>query len=68
MPTFDAKSEKFELFDDLFQTSFKIHKQLTEEDKISYFQSLMRGGALPKFQKHHQPQQRKFGRKSDCVP
>ena len=33
MPTFDGKSEKFELFEDLFQTSWKIHNQLTEEDK-----------------------------------
>ena len=33
MPTFDGKSEKFELFEDLFQTSLKIHKQLKEEDK-----------------------------------
>ena len=32
MPTFDGKSEKFELFEDLFQTSLKIHNQLTEED------------------------------------
>ena len=30
MPTFDGKSEKFELFEDLFQTSLKIHNQLTE--------------------------------------
>ena len=37
MPTFDGKSEKFELFEDLFQTSLKIHNQLTEEDKINYF-------------------------------
>ena len=42
MPTFDGKSEKFELFDDLFQTSLKIHNQLTEEDRINYFHSLMR--------------------------
>ena len=35
MPTFDGKSEKFELFEDLFQTSLKIHNQLTEEDKIN---------------------------------
>ena len=34
MPTFDGKSEKFELFEDLFQTSLKIHNQLTEEDKF----------------------------------
>ena len=33
MPTFDGKTEKFELFKDLFQTSLKIHNQLTEEDK-----------------------------------
>ena len=33
MPTFDGKSEKFELFEDLFQTNLKIHNQLTEEDK-----------------------------------
>ena len=46
MPTFDGKSEKFELFEDLFQTSLKIHNQLTEEDKINYFHSLMRGDAL----------------------
>ena len=46
MPTFDGKSEKFELFEDLFQTSLKIHNQLAEEDKINYFHSLMRGDAL----------------------
>ena len=33
MPTFDGKSEKFELFEDLFQTSLKIHNQLTQEDR-----------------------------------
>ena len=49
MPTFDGKSEKFELFEDLFQTSLKIHNQLTEEDKIYYFHSLLRGDALHTF-------------------
>ena len=49
MPTFDGKSKKFELFEDLFQTSLKIHNQLTEEDKINYFHSLMRGDALQTF-------------------
>ena len=49
MPTFDGKSEKFELFEDLFQTSLKIHNQLTEEDKTNYFHSLMRGDALQTF-------------------
>ena len=49
MPTFDGKSDNFELFEDLFQTSLKIHNQLTEEDKINYFHSLMRGDALQTF-------------------
>ena len=49
MPTFDGKSEKFQLFEDLFQTSLKIHKQLTEEDRINYFHSLLKGDALQTF-------------------
>ena len=49
MPTFDGKSEKFELFEDLFQTSLKIHNQLTEEDRINYLHSLMRGDAIQSF-------------------
>ena len=49
MPTFDRKSQKFELFEDLFQTSLKIHNQLTEGDKVNYFHSLMRGDALQTF-------------------
>ena len=49
MPTFDGKSQKFELFADLFQASLKIHNQLTEGDKINYFHSLMRGDALQVF-------------------
>ena len=49
MPTFDGKSDKFELFKDLFQTSLKIHNQLTERDKVNYFHSLMRGDALQTF-------------------
>ena len=46
MPTFDGKSEKIELFEDLFQTSLEIDNQLTEEDKINYFHHLMGGNAL----------------------
>ena len=49
MPTIDGKSEKFELFEDLFQTTLKINNQLTEENKINYFHSLMRGDALQTF-------------------
>ena len=55
MPTFDGKSEKFELFEDLFQTSLKIHNQLTEENKINYFHSLMRGDALQTFKNIDSP-------------
>ena len=49
MPTFDGKSEKFELFEDFFQTSLKIHNPPTQEDRINYFHSLMRGDALQTF-------------------
>ena len=55
MPTFDGKSEKFELFEELFQTSLKIHNQLTEDDRINYFQSLMRGDALQTFKNINGP-------------
>ena len=55
MPIFDGNSEKFELFEDLFQTSLKIHNQLTEEDKIYYFHSLMRGDALQTFKSISSP-------------
>ena len=55
MPTFDGKSEKFELFEDRFQTSLKIHNQSTEEDKINYFHSLMRGDALQTFKNISSP-------------
>ena len=55
MPTFDGKAEKFEQFEDLFQTNFKIHNQLPEEDKIYYFHSLMRGDALQTFKNIESP-------------
>ena len=61
MPTFDGKSEKFELFEDLFQTSLKIHNQLTEEDKINYFHSLMRGDALQTFKNITTPNRENLG-------
>ena len=57
MPTFDGKSEKFELFEDLFKTSLKIHNHLTEQDKIYYFHSLMRGDALQTFKNISSPNQ-----------
>ena len=61
MPTYDGKSEKFELFEDLFQTSLKIHNQLTEEDRINYFHSLMRGDALQTFKNINGPTRENLG-------
>ena len=58
MPTFDEKSEKFELFEDLFQTSLKIHNQLTEDDTIKYFHCLMRRDALQTFKNINGPPER----------
>ena len=46
MPTFDGKTEKVELFEDLFRTSLKIHNQLTQRDRVNYFHPLLRGDAL----------------------
>ena len=63
MPTFDGKSEKFELFEDLFQTSLKIHNQLTEDDRINYFHSLMRGDALQTFKNINGPTRENLGEK-----
>ena len=59
MPTFHEKSEKFELFEDLLQTSLKIHK--TEEDRINYFHSLMRGVALQTFKNINGPTRESLG-------
>ena len=61
MPTFDGKSEKFELFEDLFQTNLKIHNQLTEDDRINYFHFLMRGDALQTFKIINSPIREKLG-------
>ena len=49
MPAFDGKPEKFELIEELFHISVKIHNQLTEEDKINYFHSLIRDDAFQTF-------------------
>ena len=61
MPTFDGKSENIELFEDHFQTSWKIHNQLTEEYKINYFHSLMRGDALQTFKNITSPNRENLG-------
>ena len=49
MPTFDGKTDKFENFEDLIQTSLKVYPNITEEEKIHYFHSLLRGEALQTF-------------------
>ena len=62
MPTFDGKSEKFELFEDLFPNESEIHNQLTEEDKMNYFHSLMRGDALQTFKNITSPNRKNLGK------
>ena len=61
MPTFDGKSEKVELFEDLFQTSLKIHNELTENDRINYFHCLMRMDALQTFKNINGPTRENLG-------
>ena len=45
LPVFDGKSEKFELFGDLFRNKIKMYPHLTEIQK-KYLRSLLRGNAL----------------------
>ena len=47
--TFDGKSEKFELFEDLFYTMIKMQPDMTETMKINHFHSLLRKNALQTF-------------------
>ena len=61
MATFDGKSEKIELFEDLWQTSLKIHNESTEDDRINYFHSLMRGNALQTFRNNNSPTRENLG-------
>ena len=44
--TFDGKSEKFELFEDLFHTMIKMQPVMTEQMKINHFHTLLRKGTL----------------------
>ena len=46
--TFDGKSEKFELFEDLFHTTIKMQPEMTEQLEINHFHSL-RKNALQTF-------------------
>ena len=47
--TFDGRSEKFELFEDLFHTMIKMQQEMTEQMKINQFASLLRQNALQTF-------------------
>ena len=47
--TLDGKSEKFELFDDLFHTMIKMQPDMTETMKINDFNPLLRKNALQTF-------------------
>ena len=47
--TFDGKSEKLELFEDLFHTMMKMQPEMTEQMKINHFHSRLRKNALQTF-------------------
>ena len=47
--TFDGKSEKIELFEDLFHTMIKMQPEKSEHVKINHFLSLPRQNALQTF-------------------
>ena len=64
--TFDEKSEKFELFEDLLQIGLKIHNQLTKEGKIKELFTLSSVVLAGDFQKHQQPEPKESGRSSAC--
>ena len=49
--TFVGKSEKFELFEDLFHTMIKMQPEMSEHMKINHFHSLLRKNALQTFRK-----------------
>ena len=51
--TFDGKSKKFELFEDLFHTMIKMQPDMTETVKVNHFHSLLRKNALQTFRNIH---------------
>ena len=61
MLTFDGKSEKFEIFEDIFQPSLKKDTQLTEEYRVNYFHSFMRVDALQTFENINSPTRENMG-------
>ena len=46
---FDGKNEKFELFEDLFQTMLKMQPEMTEAMKINHFHAHLRKEAIQTF-------------------
>ena len=46
---FDGKNEKFELFEDLFQTMLKKQAEMTEAVKVNHFHARLRKEALQTF-------------------
>ena len=46
MSTFNGRNDKFEHFEDLFMTSLKVYPNISEEEQIHYFHSLLRDDAL----------------------
>ena len=46
---FDGEIEKFELFEDLFQTMLKMQREMTEVMKINHFHAFLRKEALQTF-------------------
>ena len=49
LPTFDGKSEKIKLFEDLFRNNIESYPHLTELQETNYFHSLLKGDALQAF-------------------
>ena len=47
--TFGGKTEKFELFEDMFHTMIKMQPAMTEQMGINNFHSFLRKGALQTF-------------------
>ena len=59
MPMFDGKPEKFELFEDLFQTSLKI--LISWLKRLNYFHSIMRADALQTYKINNGPTRENLG-------
>ena len=61
MPTFNDRCEKFELFEDLFQKSPKFQNQLTEDERINFLHSFLKGDASQTFRNFNSPTRESLG-------